>query len=110
MANDPHGLNRFVVAQEGDYDRALAEIVSGRKRSHWMWYVFPQYDGLGFSAMSARYAIKSVAEASAYLSHPVLGPRLLKNFGMKLMPLSRSPSYRRERMMPGTSEAGAGVS
>ena len=76
--NDPHELNRFVDAQAGDYDRALAEIKNGRKRSHWMWYVFPQIDGLGFSSMSERYAIKSVAEARAYLEHPMLGPRLVE--------------------------------
>jgi uncharacterized protein (DUF1810 family) len=75
-ANDPHDLNRFVQAQEGVYERALAEIKSGRKRSHWMWYIFPQFDGLGFSPTAQLYAIKSVAEAEAYLSHPVLGPRL----------------------------------
>jgi uncharacterized protein (DUF1810 family) len=76
--DDPHDLNRFVQAQEGDYERALAEVRAGRKRSHWMWYVFPQYDGLGFSPTSRRYAIKSVAEAQAYLAHPVLGPRLIE--------------------------------
>jgi uncharacterized protein (DUF1810 family) len=75
-ASDPYDLNRFVEAQAGDYDRALAEIRSGRKRSHWMWYVFPQFDGLGHSSMSKRYAIRSVAEAEAYLQHAVLGPRL----------------------------------
>jgi uncharacterized protein (DUF1810 family) len=74
--DDPHDLNRFVQAQAGDYDRALAEIKAGRKRSHWMWYVFPQFDGLGSSSTSRRYSIKSVAEARAYLDHPVLGPRL----------------------------------
>jgi uncharacterized protein (DUF1810 family) len=73
---DPHDLGRFVHAQEGNYERALAEITAGRKRSHWMWYVFPQFDGLGFSPTSRRYSIKSVAEARAYLAHPVLGPRL----------------------------------
>jgi uncharacterized protein (DUF1810 family) len=73
---DPHDLDRFVQAQEGDYDRALSEVRAGRKRSHWMWYIFPQYDGLGFSPTSRRYSIKSVAEAEAYLAHPVLGPRL----------------------------------
>jgi uncharacterized protein (DUF1810 family) len=67
-----------VVAQEHDYARALAEIRSGRKRSHWMWYVFPQYEGLGFSAMSRQYAIRSLEEATAYLAHPVLGPRLIE--------------------------------
>ena len=75
-ARDPHDLDRFVRAQEHDYDRALAEITSGRKRSHWMWYIFPQFSGLGRSAMAERYAIRSVAEAEAYLRHPVLGPRL----------------------------------
>jgi uncharacterized protein (DUF1810 family) len=73
---DPYDLNRFVRAQEGDYERALSEVRAGRKRSHWTWYVFPQFDGLGSSPTSRRFAIKSVAEAQAYLSHPVLGPRL----------------------------------
>ena len=77
-AGDSHNLSRFVEAQEDDYEQALAEISSGRKRSHWMWYIFPQIDGLGFSSTSRRYSIKSVAEAEAYLSHPVLGPRLVE--------------------------------
>jgi uncharacterized protein (DUF1810 family) len=76
--NDQHDLARFVDAQAGDYDQALAEIRRGRKTSHWMWYVFPQIDGLGFSSMSRRYSIKSVAEARAYLDHPLLGPRLVE--------------------------------
>ena len=75
---DPHDLARFIKAQEGTYDHALAEIRNGRKRSHWMWFIFPQFNGLGFSATSKRYAIKSVAEAQAYLYHPVLGPRLVE--------------------------------
>jgi uncharacterized protein (DUF1810 family) len=75
-AADRYDLKRFVEAQASDHERALAEIRSGRKRSHWMWYIFPQIDGLGFSSMSRRYAIKSLAEAEAYLNHPVLGPRL----------------------------------
>jgi uncharacterized protein (DUF1810 family) len=75
---DPYNLNRFVEAQEGVYERALSEIRSGRKRSHWMWFIFPQYAGLGFSEISKRYAIKSLAEAEAYLNHPVLGARLLE--------------------------------
>ena len=75
---DPYSLNRFVQAQEGDYEQAMSEIRSGRKRSHWMWYIFPQYDGLGSSATSRQYSIKSLAEARAYLDHPVLGPRLLQ--------------------------------
>ena len=70
-------LTRFLDAQARDYDRALAEIRSGRKESHWMWYVFPQYRGLGHSAMSQRYAIGSLEEARAYLDHPVLGQRLI---------------------------------
>lgn len=74
--DDPYDLNRFVQAQEGAYDRALSEIENGRKRSHWMWFIFPQFEGLGSSAMSRQYAIKSVAEAKAYLDHPVLGARL----------------------------------
>src|SRR5262245_37747941 len=77
-ADDPHDLSRFLRAQEDDYERALSEIGRGRKQSHWMWYIFPQLDGLGFSSTSRRYAIKSVAEAKAYLSHPVLGPRLME--------------------------------
>jgi uncharacterized protein (DUF1810 family) len=77
-ADDPHDLSRFVSAQAGDYDRALAEIRSGRKKSHWIWYIFPQVEGLGFSSMSRRYSIKSVDEARAYLDHPLLGPRLVE--------------------------------
>jgi uncharacterized protein (DUF1810 family) len=75
-AGDSYDLGRFVRAQQDDYEQALAEIRSGRKRSHWMWYIFPQVEGLGFSSTSRLYAIKSLAEAAAYLAHPVLGPRL----------------------------------
>jgi uncharacterized protein (DUF1810 family) len=78
-AVDSYDLARFVEAQEHSYARALSEIRSGQKRSHWMWYIFPQFDGLGFSSTSRRYSIKSVAEADAYLRHPVLGPRLLES-------------------------------
>ncbi len=74
---DPHNLSRFVEAQIGDYEQALSEIRSGRKRSHWMWYIFPQFEGLGFSSTSKLYAIKSLAEAEACLAHPILGPRLV---------------------------------
>jgi len=77
-ADAPYDLNRFVRAQEDDYEEALAEIVSGRKRTHWMWYIFPQIDGLAFSSTSKLYSIKSVEEARAYLDHPILGPRLLE--------------------------------
>ena len=76
--HDPHDLSRFEPAQANQYQMALAEIRGGHKRSHWMWFVFPQFDGLGSSATSRRYAIKSVAEAAAYLQHPVLGPRLVE--------------------------------
>lgn len=92
MALDPHDLNRFVEAQEHTCDQALSEVRGGRKRSHWMWFVFPQYDGLGFSPTSRRYAIKSVAEAEAYLRHAVLGPRLRESFEAVLGLEGRSAS------------------
>jgi uncharacterized protein (DUF1810 family) len=78
--NDPFDLERFVAAQDEHrtYEAAVAELRSGRKLSHWMWFVFPQIAGLGRSAMSGRYAISSLAEARAYLEHPVLGPRLIE--------------------------------
>lgn len=88
--NDPHDLARFVEAQAGVYDRVLAEIRSGQKRSHWMWFIFPQLKGLGFSAMSQRYAIKSREEAMAYLDHQVLGPRLITCFEILLTIENRS--------------------
>jgi uncharacterized protein (DUF1810 family) len=76
--SDPHDLQRFVAAQDagGTYDAALAELRAGRKRSHWMWFVFPQIAGLGRSGMAQRYAIASLDEARAYLAHPILGARL----------------------------------
>ncbi len=77
-AADPYDLNRFVQAQEETYEQALSEVRRGRKRSHWMWFIFPQFAGLGFSSTSVHYSIKSVAEAEAYLEHPVLGPRLIR--------------------------------
>lgn len=76
---EPHtefDLSRFHEAQASVYPRVLAELRAGRKESHWMWFVFPQIDGLGMSAMSQRYAIRSVGEARAYLDDPVLGKRL----------------------------------
>ena len=73
---DPFDLQRFVAAQAGVYDQALAEVRRGRKTSHWMWFVFPQLAGLGSSPMAQRYAIASLEEARAYLGHPVLGPCL----------------------------------
>ena len=71
-----HDLHRFLDAQEGVYAQALAELRAGRKRSHWMWFIFPQFDGLGVSPTSRRYAIRSLDEARAYLRHPILGRRL----------------------------------
>ncbi|WP_135853981.1 DUF1810 domain-containing protein [Halorussus salinus] len=73
---EPHDLQRFVEAQNPVMDEVKKELRSGRKRSHWMWFVFPQMEGLGRSEMARRYAISSRGEAEAYLSHPVLGPRL----------------------------------
>ncbi len=74
--SDPHDLQRFVDAQQSIYDRALAELNAGHKQSHWMWFIFPQIAGLGHSDMARRYAIKDADEATAYLKHPLLGPRL----------------------------------
>lgn len=71
-----YNLTRFVEAQARDYQTALAELKNGRKRSHWMWYIFPQFVGLGYSETSHRYAIQSLEEAQAYLRHPLLGSRL----------------------------------
>jgi uncharacterized protein (DUF1810 family) len=74
---DRYDLQRFLAAQAGAYDRALAELKAGRKSGHWMWFVFPQARGLGHSSTAQFYAIGSLDEARAYLDHPVLGPRLL---------------------------------
>ncbi|WP_433290379.1 DUF1810 domain-containing protein [Pseudonocardia sp. CA-142604] len=78
---DPFDLNRFVDAQDagGTYDLALRELRAGRKRGHWMWFVFPQIAGLGLSETSRHFAISGLAEAQAYLAHPVLGPRLIES-------------------------------
>lgn len=73
---DPFDLDRFVIAQEPFFESALAELRAGDKRSHWIWFIFPQLAGLGRSQVSARYSIASLDEARAYLAHPVLGPRL----------------------------------
>jgi uncharacterized protein (DUF1810 family) len=78
MHDDPYLLDRFVEAQRGTYEIALKELQNGAKRSHWMWFIFPQVAGLGSSSMAVRYAIKSREEAEGYLAHPVLGPRLAK--------------------------------
>ncbi len=71
-------LQRFLDAQESDYSTALAEIKSGKKRSHWMWYIFPQIAGLGFSSTSKFYAVRDIAEAREYSNHPILGERLVE--------------------------------
>jgi uncharacterized protein (DUF1810 family) len=75
-SDDPFDLHRFVAAQAPVYERVVAELKRGRKSSHWMWFIFPQAAGLGRSAMSERYAIRSDAEARAFLAHPVPGARL----------------------------------
>jgi uncharacterized protein (DUF1810 family) len=75
-SGDPFDLNRFISAQVGVYERALAELRDGLKRSHWMWYIFPQIEGLGHSPTTRHYSIKSLEEARQYLAHPVLGTRL----------------------------------
>ncbi|OQA18686.1 MAG: hypothetical protein BWY63_01966 [Chloroflexi bacterium ADurb.Bin360] len=90
--DDPHDLNRFINAQEGVYERALAELKSGQKRSHWMWFIFPQVEGLGQSPTSQYFAIKSVAEARAYLAHPLLGARLRESAEAVLALKGRSAS------------------
>jgi uncharacterized protein (DUF1810 family) len=79
MNGDPYNLTRFLEAQAGGaYEQALAELRSGHKRSHWMWFIFPQIAGLGVSARAQRYAIGSLDEVRAYLAHPVLGPRIIE--------------------------------
>ena len=74
--DDPYNLERFAAAQEGVYERAAQEVRAGRKVSHWMWFIFPQIAGLGYSSTARHYAISGLEEARAYLAHPILGPRL----------------------------------
>ncbi len=76
MSTDAFNLARFIEAQQASYATALAELRSGRKTSHWIWFVFPQLKGLGISSTSERYGLSGLAEARAYLAHPILGPRL----------------------------------
>ena len=76
--SDPFDLQRFVDAQRSTYDQALAELRAGQKRTHWMWFVFPQIAGLGRSGMAQRFALADLGEARAYVAHPVLGPRLVE--------------------------------
>lgn len=75
---DPHELQRFVDAQSAVYPQVIEELSAGRKRSHWIWFIFPQIAGLGLSAMAQRFAIGSKREAAAYLDHDILGPRLIE--------------------------------
>jgi len=86
----PYDLERFVVEQERVYDRVLAELRQGRKTGHWIWFVFPQLAGLGFSDMSRRFGIASLDEARAYLAHPVLGARLRECAGIVLATRGRT--------------------
>ena len=76
--SDPFDLQRFVDAQRNTYDQALAELRAGQKRTHWMWFVFPQVAGLGRSGMAQRFALPGLDAARAYVAHPVLGPRLVE--------------------------------
>jgi uncharacterized protein (DUF1810 family) len=76
--SDPYDLERFIDAQDGVYEQALSELRRGRKTGHWMWFVFPQIEGLGHSPMAQQYAISGLDEARAYLAHPALGPRLVE--------------------------------
>lgn len=87
-----YDLQRFLDAQEGNYSTALAEIRSGKKRSHWMWFIFPQIKGLGRSETSKRYAISDLHEAATYLKHPVLGVRLLEITNALLQLNTRDPN------------------
>ena len=103
MSDDPFNLRRFVEAQDDAaiYARALGELRDGRKRGHWIWFVFPQIAGLGASPMSLAYAIRSLDEARAYLAHPTLGPRLHESCEALL---ANDPSLTAERIL-GTIDA-----
>lgn len=97
MTDDPYHLDRFHRAQEQDWPRARAELLAGRKTSHWMWYVFPQLAGLGRSATAQHYAISGLDEARAYLSDPMLGRRLREAAGI----VAASPTPTAEALMGG---------
>jgi uncharacterized protein (DUF1810 family) len=90
--DDPFDLKRFVSAQEKDYSLALSEIKAGEKNSHWMWFIFPQFKGLGQSPKSIKYSIKSIEEAKAYLQHPILGKRL-KDCAEALLDVKRKSAF-----------------
>jgi uncharacterized protein (DUF1810 family) len=87
---DPYNLQRFVDAQRPEYEHAIMELRAGEKRGHWMWFIFPQIEGLGVSATSRRYAISSLEEARAYISHPLLGSRLVECGEALTQPLGKS--------------------
>ena len=76
--HDPYQLDRFVTAQQSVYPQVVKELQNGKKVSHWMWFIFPQLQGLGYSSMAQKYAIDSLDEATAYLAHPILGQRLIE--------------------------------
>ena len=88
-------LERFVSAQARDYGTALAEIRSGHKRSHWMWYIFPQLQGLGMSSTAQYYGIRGIEEAKRFIAHPVLGRNLRENLArcLSLIPMTRQPLW-----------------
>ena len=88
--SDPFDLQRFIDAQDSVYANVVKELAAGRKQSHWMWFIFPQATGLGFSAMAQRFAIGSRAGAVAYLAHDVLGPRLIACTGLVMNVSGRS--------------------
>ncbi len=89
-SEDPYNLARFVRAQSSDYEKVIGELSVGRKRSHWIWYIFPQVQGLGRSSMAMEYAIGSREEAIAYFKHELLGPRLIECSGA-LLPHKETP-------------------
>jgi uncharacterized protein (DUF1810 family) len=86
-----YDLDRFLSAQAMHYDQALAEIKAGQKKSHWIWYIFPQLHGLGFSSNATYYGLRDLHEAIAYLKHPMLGPRLVEISKALLMHTGKSP-------------------
>ena len=92
MTIDQYDLNRFINAQENIYNQVISELKNGYKQSHWMWFIFPQIDGLGHSEIAKKYAIKSKEEAIAYLNHPILGTRLIECSEMLLTIKSLSAS------------------
>lgn len=88
-----NNLERFIDAQKADYQIALSEIKNGKKQSHWMWYIFPQLQGLGYSEMSKHYAIKDIDEAERFLKHPILGSRLI-NICKELLKLKSNDAHK----------------